>query len=221
MILEFKKKRTRLQTLTSIVLPAVLIGGWFYPLLGFFLLVCMVGSLAIAWRKGRKWCDWSCPRGSFYDVFLSKVSRRAAIPSFIKTGWFRTVILSALLTALGLQVYFAWGSLAAVGLAFVRVLTVTTAAGIILGTVFHERAWCHICPMGTLGKWTSQDTQSLHVNEQCRNCKLCSKVCPMQLKPYEHKAGAMHEGDCLKCQSCVAACPINALGFKDDLKKVA
>jgi len=43
----------------------------------------------------------------------------------------------------------------------------------------------------------------------------------MQLQPFKHKAGAMHNGDCLKCESCVAACPINALGFAEDIKKAA
>jgi Fe-S-cluster-containing hydrogenase component 2 len=31
----------------------------------------------------------------------------------------------------------------------------------------------------------------------------------------------MTDSDCIKCSSCVAACPINALGFKDKLKKAA
>jgi ferredoxin-type protein NapH len=221
MILEFKKKRSKLQVTTSIILPIVLVGGWFYPPLGFFLLACMIGSLAIAWEKGRKWCDWSCPRGAFYDVYLSKISQKAIMPSFMKTHWFRSIILGSLLIALSVQVYFAWGDFDAVGLAFVRVLTITTAAGIILGTFFHERAWCHICPMGTLGNWASMDKQSLHVNEECKSCKLCAKVCPMQLKPYEHKAASMHNGDCLKCKSCVVACPIDALGFVNDTQKAA
>ena len=41
----------------------------------------------------------------------------------------------------------------------------------------------------------------------------------MQLKPYEHKSGAMGDGDCLKCSTCVAACPINALEFDAEVKK--
>lgn len=221
MIVEFKRKRSKLQIATSIILPLVLVGGWFYPQLGFFLLICMVGSLSIAWKKGRKWCDWSCPRGAFYDVFLSKLSIRKTIPSFIKSNWFRSIILGSLMIALTIQVYFAWGDFNAVGLAFVRVLTITTVAGIILGIFFQERAWCHICPMGTLGNWTSGDERSLYVDEKCKSCKLCAKVCPMQLQPFKHKAGAMHNGDCLKCESCVAACPINALGFAEDIKKAA
>jgi formate hydrogenlyase subunit 6/NADH:ubiquinone oxidoreductase subunit I len=43
----------------------------------------------------------------------------------------------------------------------------------------------------------------------------------MQLKPYEYKSDIMSDGDCIKCNSCVAACPINALEFKKKIKKAA
>jgi polyferredoxin len=219
---KFMKKRLSLQAVTSVGLPAVLVGGWFYPYLGFFLLVCMVGALALAWHKGRSWCDWMCPRGSFYDVYLKKISRGAELPRFMKTRGFRTFVFAALVSALGVQVYLAWGDPHEVGRAMVRVLTVTTTAGIVLGAFFQERAWCHICPMGSLGNLISRGKDPLIVADTCRSCKLCTKACPMQLKPFEgREQGFMADGDCLKCSSCVAACPANALRFEKDLKKAA
>jgi polyferredoxin len=206
---------------TSIALPIVLLGGWFYPPLGFFLLLCMAGAIGIALFNGRSWCDWMCPRGSFYDLFLKKFSRNTTIPAFLRTKWFRTTILLGLLTALGVQVYMSWGNPEAVGLAFVTVLTVTTTAGIVLGAVFQQRAWCHICPMGTIGNWLSKGKKPLYVSKKCKDCNLCAKVCPMQLKPYEYKSGIMSDDDCIKCNSCVAACPINALEFKKKIKEAA
>lgn len=221
MFKEFSKKRARLQAYTSIILPAVIIGGWLYPPLGFSLLICMFGAVGIALYKGRAWCDWMCPRGSFYDLFLNKLSRKLPVPPLFKTNWFRTLILILLMTALGLQIYYAWGSAYGVGMAFVMVLTITTTLGIVLGAFFKPRAWCQICPMGTLGNWVSKGRKPLYVSEQCKDCKLCARVCPMQLTPYESKAGAMTDGDCIKCSSCVAACPINALEFDEKLKKAA
>lgn len=221
MFKQFKEKRAGLQRYTSVILPFVLIVGWLYPPLGFSLMLCMVGAVGIAFYRGRMWCDWMCPRGSFYDLFLSKLSRKLPIPPFFKTRAFRTVILSMLTVVLGLQIYNAWGDSYRIGRAFVTVLTVTTTAGIVLGAVFKPRVWCQICPMGTLGNWISRGKQPLYVSEECRDCKLCAKVCPMQLKPHENKAGAMTDGDCIKCSSCVAACPINALGFKKEIKKAA
>ncbi len=221
MLKEFRRKWTRLQTLTSVIFPIVLIGGWFYPPLGFFILLCMVGAIGIAMFKGRTWCDWMCPRGSFYDVFLKRFSRNISIPGYFKKKWFRAMIFSLLITALGIQVYIAWGNTEELGMAFLRVLTITTTAGIVLGAVFQERAWCHICPMGTISNWMSEGKNPLHVADHCKSCKLCTKACPMQLKPYEHKDGIMTHGDCLKCTSCIAACPANALGFEKEIRKAA
>ncbi len=219
MLKEFIKQRSRLQKYTSIILPAVILGGWLYPPLGFSLLICMFGAVGIAFYNGRSWCDWMCPRGSFYDLLLDRISRKKKIPDVFKKNWFRSLILTLLMTTLGLQLYFAWGDLGGMGLAFVIVLTVTTVAGIILGAVFKPRAWCQICPMGTLGSWISPGKKPLYVSESCKDCKLCGKVCPMQLTPYEHKADAMTDGDCIKCSTCVAVCPVNALKFKKEIKE--
>jgi len=218
---QFKEKRKSLQRYTSVGLPIVIIGGWLYPPLGFSLLICMFGAIGIALYNGRAWCDWMCPRGSFYDLFLDRLSRKLPIPSIFKTNWFRTAVLSLLMAALGTQIYYAWGDSYGIGRAFVLVLTITTSAGIVLGAVFKPRTWCQICPMGTLGNWLSRDKKPLYVSESCKDCKLCAKVCPMQLKPYDSKAGLMTDGDCIKCSSCIAVCPVKALGFEDELKKAA
>ncbi|UCD34832.1 MAG: 4Fe-4S binding protein [Nitrospiraceae bacterium] len=221
MFKEFKKQRRKLQAYTSVALPLVLAGGWFYPPLGFTLLICMFGAVGIALYKGRVWCDWMCPRGSFYDLFLEKLSRKLPIPALFRKNWFRTVVLSLLMAALGAQIYYAWGDSFGIGRAFVMVLTITTTVGIVLGAVFKPRAWCQICPMGTLGSWISRGKQPLYVSEQCRDCSLCAKVCPMQLSPGEMKGGLMTDGDCIKCSSCVAACPVKALNFRKEIKKAA
>jgi polyferredoxin len=218
---QFKEKRATLQKYTSLLLPFVLIGGWLYPPLGISLLICMFGAIGIAFYNGRAWCDWMCPRGSFYDLFLEKISKKMKIPHFFKTNWFRTLILTVLLLSLGIQIYNSWGNVQGIGFAFVMVLTITTTAGIALGAFYKPRAWCQICPMGTIGKWISGGKKPLYVSEQCRECNLCEKICPMQLKPHEYKSGKMTDGDCIKCNTCVNACPINALEFKEEVKKAA
>lgn len=222
MLLEFKKKRTRLQTYTWIGLPLVVIGGWFYPVLGLFLLACMIGAVGIAFFKGRAWCDWMCPRGSFYDLFLQKISRKREIPPFFKKKGFRIFMLTMLLGVLGGQIYAAWGDLDGIGLAMVRLLTITTTIGIVLGIIYQQRIWCHICPMGTISNWLSEGKRPLNIKDSCVDCKICSKVCPMQLKPYKFKGlGVIGDNDCVKCSTCIVACPKNALSFDEGLKKAA
>lgn len=220
MIAEFRRKRSRLQTISFLGLPIVLIGGWFYPLIGFLLLGCMLGAIGIALYKGRAWCDWMCPRGSFYDLFIKKFSRRKEIPAFFKKPLVRIAVVTILLSVLGSQVYIHWGDWNAIGLVLVTILTVTTSIGTILGIIYQERVWCHICPMGTFANYLSEGKYPLSINDNCNNCKVCSKVCPMQLKPYSYKeAGTVGDNDCIKCSTCVAACPKKALSF--EIKKAA
>lgn len=211
---EFKVKRSRLQSYTWFGLPLVVIGGWFYPKLGFLLMGCMVGALGIAAFRGRQWCDWLCPRGSFYDLFLDRVSRKATIPLFFRRTGTRIGMILLLFSVLGIQIYYAWPGVDAIGKAFVVVLTVTTSIGIVVGIGIHPRTWCTVCPMGTIANWMSAGKKPLAIEENCIDCTLCAKVCPMQLAPYKDKAaGVMQDNDCVKCGTCVAACPKKALSF--------
>ncbi len=211
---EFTKRRRRLQSYTWLGLPLVVIGGWFYPKLGFLLMGCIVGALGIAAFHGRQWCDWLCPRGSFYDLFLDKISGKRQIPGFFRNTGTRIGMILFLFTVLGVQIYFAWPGVDAIGKAFVIVLTVTTSIGIVLGIGIHPRTWCNVCPMGTIANWMSTGKKPLTIADTCIDCTLCAKVCPMQLAPYKDKAiGVMQDNDCIKCGSCVAACPKKALEF--------
>jgi ferredoxin-type protein NapH len=212
---EFSKKRRRLQWYTWFGLPLVVVGGWFYPLLGLLLFGCMAGALGIAAFRGRAWCDWMCPRGSFYDLFLDRLSRKRSIPAFFRSTATRITVIALLFVVLGVQIYFAWPNINGIGLAFVLVLTVTTSIGIFLGIVIHPRTWCHICPIGTIAGWFSKGKKPLLIDEACTSCRVCDKACPIQLAPsHDKEHGVVFSSDCVKCGACVAACPSRALSFK-------
>lgn len=211
---EFTQKRKNLQSYTWFGLPLVVVGGWFYPLLGYLLLGCMLGALGFAAFRGRAWCDWMCPRGSFYDLFLDRLSKKRRIPEFFRSTTTRVAVILLLFAVLGIQFYFAWPSIEGIGLAFVIVLTVTTMIGITLGIAIQPRTWCLICPMGTIASWYSKNKEPLLISEACVSCKLCDKACPMQLTPSLDKGrGALQDADCIKCGTCIAACPKHALSF--------
>ncbi|ACV63106.1 4Fe-4S ferredoxin iron-sulfur binding domain protein [Desulfofarcimen acetoxidans DSM 771] len=207
-------KRATYQKYTFWVLPAVIAAGWIYPAAGFLLFLCMLGAVGFALYKGRSWCNWMCPRGAFYDLLLGKISRNVQIPGFFRKKSVRIFMVLLIMSVIGIQFYQVWGNLNSMGLVLIRLLTITTAAGIIFGTLFHPRTWCHICPMGTIANWLSKGKKPLYISDNCVSCKLCTKVCPMQLKPYDYKGFAvMGDNDCLKCSSCVEACPKKALSF--------
>lgn len=211
---EVQRKRRMRQHLTWPGLFLVAVLGWFYPWLGFLLLGCMAGAVGVALFKGRAWCDWMCPRGAFYDLFVAPLSLKKSIPAALRSTPFRAFMLALIFAVIGGQWYLAWGNASAMGLSLVRVLTVTTVVGIVLGLIYHPRAWCHICPMGTLSCWLSGGKEPLFIGSACTACRLCARVCPMQLEPYTYREkGTVGDNDCVKCGTCVAACPHRALRF--------
>lgn len=191
---------------------------FFYPPIGLIAIICMVAPVSVAFYKGRFWCGNFCPRGSFYDHVLAKISPKKSIPPIFKSSGLRVFMVLFIITVFSIQIYATWGDLYAMGTVFVRLILITTLVGIILGIFYNQRTWCAFCPMGTLASWisSSKKNMTLMVSDACVKCKRCEKVCPMQLKPYtaKGKAEGFDHSDYLKCGRCVANCPKNALKFK-------
>jgi len=154
--------------------------GLFYPAIGVGALICMLAPVVVSFFKGRRWCANYCPRGSFNDIILSKISRKIKIPNLLKKQWFKFGFLTILMGGFFLQIYLAWGSFASVGSVFVRMVLITTLLAIILGAVFSQRTWCAICPMGTLASYTSRikpvsKKPNIAVrSHQCSGCNKCN-----------------------------------------------
>lgn len=162
--------------------------GIFYPVIGVAALVCMLAPVVTAFFKGRMWCGNFCPRGSFNDRLLSKISRQVRIPHFFRNPWFRVGFLILLLSGFAVQFLLAWGSLEAIGVVLVRMIIITTLMGIALGVSFNQRAWCAICPMGTaahyISKFKSEKKRMQKTAAQCggaESCSMCSKGCPSKI----------------------------------------
>ncbi|MFA6216767.1 MAG: 4Fe-4S binding protein [Candidatus Omnitrophota bacterium] len=214
----FEKQRIVKQLFFSGLFILVLVGGWFFPLLGFFIPLCMVLGVSIAFFQGRKWCDWYCPRGSFWDYMIKPLSPHKAIPAFFKNMFVRLSILAFLMGLMAWQIISRWPDPYKIGKFFAMMLTITTAAGIVLALIYHQRLWCYVCPIGTLSNLAGKDKKPLKIKSHlCVECKQCFKVCPMQIKAYSYKKDEsvidVKDGDCLKCESCVYACPRKALYF--------
>ncbi|MBO5233181.1 MAG: 4Fe-4S binding protein [Prevotella sp.] len=206
------------------ILLAYLVAGYFYPVIGFLAVICMIAPVAFAVRKGRWWCGNACPRGSLYDKVLYRYSPHRPIPEFVRTKGFRIFMVIFIFTMFGIQMYRAWGDWNAMGRVFWTIILVTTVVGVILSFIYAPRTWCSFCPMGTLSSWVTprrgnlpEGYRRIFVGGKCTTrCRLCSAVCPMQLKPYESKDdadGFLHP-DCLKCEQCVAGCPLKVPEFR-------
>ena len=104
--------------------------GVFYPAIGLIAITCMLAPVIVAFWRGRWWCGNLCPRGSFYDHVLAKISPEKQIPSLFRQTNFRIAVLLVLMSAFSVQMYAAWGNLALVGAVFVRIILITTLIGI-------------------------------------------------------------------------------------------
>ncbi len=194
----------------GILVLIVSIGGLFYPKLGYFLLLVFAALLLISPFKGRWFCGNLCPRGSFNDFWLGKISLRKKIPKFLKSMWLRIPVFIALMGFMIFRLYTTQGIIDKIGMVFVVMCIVTTSIAIFFGVLISPRAWCSFCPMGTMQRFLGGKRHQLKFDkEKCIDCGICSKVCPMHLKVNE----ITHKPDCIKCGRCVEKCPKKALRF--------
>lgn len=197
-----------------LILILYMLAGFFvWPALGIIALVCMLAPVILAPFRGRQWCGVYCPRGSLWDSVFAKIISRREVPKWAKALEFRVFMLLLIFTVFGVQMYFAWPDWNEIGLVFLRIIFITTLAGIILAFRYSPRTWCNFCPMGTLAAWSSTEKKGIRVSDSCVNCKLCAKVCPMNLRPFEARGNIFIHGDCIKCRECVKICPKKALTY--------
>ena len=62
------------------------------PLIGFII----AGGLLLSTILGRFWCGWFCPRGTFLEHILGKISARSGIPAGLRTTKFKLFIASVM-----------------------------------------------------------------------------------------------------------------------------
>jgi len=118
------------QKIMWIFLPLVLILGFLYPPAGIAVVLCMVGAVAVSFFKGRAWCHWMCPRGSFFDYILGRFSPGRKVPSIFKKDWFRAAVMMVIMGVMLFSLVRHWGDLYAIGRVFTMMLFITTLLGI-------------------------------------------------------------------------------------------
>ncbi len=191
----------------------VLALGWRYPLFGLVVPVVVASGLTVSIFRGRYFCGNWCPRGAFLDSLALPVRGWRALPVLFQRRSFRwaaVVVLFSVMIGRGLQDPASmehWGSV------FWQMCLVTTAIALVLAVVYRSRAWCAICPVGTLQGVLGGQCYRFTIKSTCRGCGLCEKHCPLSLPIVASRsAGHIESADCLKCGRCQAVCPVNAIG---------
>lgn len=198
------------------LLPVVIGLGWVYPVVGVIVPFCWIGALVMASFRGRVWCDYMCPRAGLHDHVVTKIRRSRTVPAFFKHPAVRIGVLAFFMSVLAIRLPAVWGDWAAVGGVFVFLLTATTIASVLMGVLLHQRAWCTICPAGTMANWIGRGKgPALQMDQDaCTDCGACAAVCPLDLRPRDQlRSGSTLPADCLKCGLCVDRCPKDALAL--------
>ncbi|NLZ47424.1 MAG: 4Fe-4S binding protein [Clostridiales bacterium] len=197
-----------------LILFFLLIISIFNPIWAISASLCMICPLIISFFKGRYWCGNLCPRGSFYDNILAKVSNHKSVPWLLRSKLFRYPMVVLMLSIFFKGIVHSNGDLKKIGLVFYRMIALTSFLGIILAFAFNERSWCNFCPMGTLSSLICQlnnNRSSLKVHNNCVSCKFCAKICPMSISPYRFKGCNLTHPDCIQCDRCMKICPKNSI----------
>lgn len=211
---QVSRLRGQIQTGLLLLVPVVIIGGWWYPYLGFLVPAVMVMGMVGGFFRGRWVCGWACPRGGFLERVMSHLSFRLGIPRFLRNYAFRWVLFGVLMGFMVWRLLLNPGDPEHWGRVFWLMCTITTSIGIILAVLFWPRTWCAFCPVGTFASTVGGHKQPLQIEEGCRECKACERACPLTLPIVKYKDTCeLGEKDCLRCGECIAACQFDILHF--------
>lgn len=147
--LKKNRSRNRWKALSFSIVAILSVGGFFYPLLGLAVPALMVAALVMNFRARRSFCAKVCPNGTFLAA-LKPVSRNKRIhPSFVSPQFRRMLCGFMMFCMIGLFIR-GYPDYSVIGRAFWLVYLIALSVGIVFGLVYKPRAWCTICPLGTL-----------------------------------------------------------------------
>lgn len=190
-------------------------------------IVGMIIPVLLALFLGRVFCSWLCPVTFILEIFdrlrkafTGKKYIANALLVAKKVLWFTLIAELVLSMILGAPVFVFLSPPGLVGREIMMLVFFKTFAfegGILILILFLElltrRFFCRsFCPLGALLAFIgrSRKLQVKTVNENCTDCGICSRVCPMGLNP---QIGEGESAYCWNCGECLDSCHFDALHF--------
>lgn len=134
-------------------IAAVLISGFFFPLVGLVVPIMMLVAVVMNAVKPRWFCGSLCPRARLLSRGVGglRVGRLPRpTPGFLRDGNIRRALCGIMMFTVIFSVSRHWGFPNAIGVFFWGLCLVTLALAVALGLFFKPRSWCAVCPLGTL-----------------------------------------------------------------------
>ncbi|RKZ34633.1 hypothetical protein DRQ33_01735 [bacterium] len=185
----------------------------FVPLLTLGILI-ILGALV-----GRLFCGWACPFGLFQELLHKIPTPKLSMPRWMRFGKYLFLIITVFVVPYIITDTFfcklcPQGALEGgipqmllkpelrhlAGWLYwtkIAILTIT-----IFLVIFIKRFFCRaICPLGAfLAIFNKISIVQMKVNiSQCTQCKLCKKVCPVDINIYEDP----NSPECIRCGLCI------------------
>lgn len=145
--------RKRAIDIASLAFVAVVaIGGYFIPYLGLALAILMAAAvgLSVFGPRKRMFCSAVCPRGRALGFVMKPFSRGRSLPAWMLRTGTRRALCGFMMLCVGGNLFRNTAGLQGAGGIFWTLCLVSLSGGIALGALYKPRAWCAVCPMGTL-----------------------------------------------------------------------
>lgn len=194
----------------------------------------LIAFTAMFW--GRRFCGYICPFGTLQEIIadlnpFTKKRKEQQIPY-----WLHKILNIGKYLILFITVMAVFRSTQYVYMKFCPVLAVSHPQNITIYSIatlfiifiigfFINRFWCrYLCPYAALmnvfqyiGRLLHIRSNRIHASEDnCIDCRLCSKSCPMQIEIHREKR--VENVNCIFCLKCVQSCPVEN-GIVIDSKK--
>jgi polyferredoxin len=187
-------------------------------------MLCILSTLTI-WFVivGNIFCGKICPVGYAQDLIFK-------IPFFVKIKTFKfdknlrlLKYISVMINFLLLPILASFGIYQAVqnnreaeppiiGIIIILVI-------LMIITVIIRRPYCkYLCPIGAVSSLFNKVSFYKYkiLNDECIKCGACSKVCKMNIVPYQMNNSL----ECIRCGLCKKICPRNAIVSGFNAKKL-
>ncbi len=202
------QKRALVQYLMGfgfIILNVILFFVW--PTIAYIPLIIIPFMILSVFVWSRAFCGWVCPRAAFMERYFKYFSLKKRTPKWMNLWWISAIVFIVLIGRVT-YVGFTKGALAAGFL-----LCIVPTIGALLFGWYSPKAWCAICPTGTLMKFVDRLTKKFRIKKNtCTSCRVCEKACPMSIEISKTPLNSnVDELNCTQCGLCVPACPTSSL----------
>ena len=191
-------------------------------------LIIFSAIIIISFIVGKSFCSWLCPIGfiseAINDLSIKLFRRKFRMPKvadcilrslkyFLLAFFLYSIVF--LMTDLSLKMFLEspYNQTADIKMYYffadISLFAFCVIAILFILSFFFRNFWCrYLCPYGALlGIISFLNPLKIRRNtDTCTDCKLCTKVCPSNIKV--HKLKTVYSDECTSCLTCVDACPV-------------